>query len=119
MSSTRGSFLRAPRFGDARQVDAVVSRFMLGLDAKTTLLCRPGDDGTVTVDIDGAIIGVRGHQRQDAAFGYSGVRGVNAVLATGVTHETGPVWWPRSSCRHWASRRSVSSPISRSDTWRS
>jgi hypothetical protein len=37
------------------------------------------------VDLDDTIIEVHGHQKQGAGFGYSGVRGLNALLATAST----------------------------------
>jgi len=78
--STLGSFLRAFAFGHVRQLDAVASRFLAGLAARTPLL--GGVDGHVMVDVDDTIIEVHGHAKQGAGFGYSGVRGLNALLAT-------------------------------------
>jgi hypothetical protein len=43
------------------------------------------------VDIDDTIIEVHGYQKQGAAFGYSGVRGLNALLATVSTAQVAPV----------------------------
>src|SRR5213078_720955 len=95
--STLGSFLRAFTFGHVRQLDAVASRFLTGLAARTRLLRVPGkaavidghgDPGSVLeggyafVDVDDTIIEVHGHAKQGAGFGYSGVRGLNALLAT-------------------------------------
>ena len=89
--STLGSFLRAFTFGHVRQVDAVASRFLLGLSEHTDLLGAPEPAGTVMVDIDDTIIEVHGYKKQGAAFGYSGVRGLNALLATVSTQEFAPV----------------------------
>jgi Transposase DDE domain group 1 len=96
--STLGSFLRAFAFGHVRQLDAVASRFLIGLAALTRLLGRPGEDteaapalpadptdptgGYVLLDVDDTIIEVHGHQKQGAGFGYSRVRGLNALLAS-------------------------------------
>ena len=86
--STLGSFLRAFTFGHVRQLDAVASRFLAALAARTGLLVRPeGPDGDLApgyalVDIDDTIIEVHGHSKQGAGFGYSGVRGLNALLGT-------------------------------------
>jgi hypothetical protein len=85
--STLGSFLREFTFGHVRQLDAVASRFLARLGASTPLL---GDTATATaddmsmvfVDVDDTIIEVHGHAKQGAGFGYSGVRGLNALLAT-------------------------------------
>lgn len=43
------------------------------------------------VDIDDTIVEVHGHHKQGASFGYSGVRGLNALLATVSTEQIAPV----------------------------
>ncbi len=43
------------------------------------------------VDIDDTIIEVHGYAKQGAGFGYSGVRGLNALLATVSTDRSAPV----------------------------
>jgi len=94
--STLGSFLRTFSFGHVRQLDAVASRFLIALAGLTGLLGAPAataaDDDTDTdtevdrgyalVDVDDTIIEVHGYAKQGAGFGYSGVRGLNALLAT-------------------------------------
>ncbi|MFV9452588.1 IS1380 family transposase [Rhodococcus sp. NM-2] len=85
--STLGSFLRQFTFGHVRQLDAVASRFLGNLAEKTPLVTGI-DTGRVLVDIDDSIIEVHGHGKQGSGYGYSGVRGLNALLAT-VTTETG------------------------------
>jgi hypothetical protein len=89
--STLGSFLRSFAFGHVRQADAVASRFLLNLAEHTDLLGSREHAGTVMVDIDDTIIEVHGYQKQGAAFGYSGVRGLNALLATVSTAQVAPV----------------------------
>src|SRR5699024_4533134 len=89
--STLGSFLRAFTFGHVRQVDAVASRFTLALAERTGLLGQPEDTGTVLVDLDDTIVQVHGYAKQGAGFGYSGVRGLNALLATVSTQQVAPV----------------------------
>jgi hypothetical protein len=91
--STLGSFLRSFTFGHVRQLDAVASRFLVNLADEAPLVPSPadGDDGMVFVDVDDTIIEVHGHQKQGAGFGYSGVRGINALLATVSTSATAPV----------------------------
>ena len=89
--STLGSFLRSFTFGHVRQADAVASRFLLNLAEHTELLGRGEDAGTVLLDIDDTIIEVHGYAKQGAAFGYSGVRGLNALLATVSTDQVAPV----------------------------
>ncbi|MFT4286902.1 IS1380 family transposase, partial [Nocardioides sp.] len=86
--STLGSFLRAFTFGHVRQLDAVASRFLVALAALTRLLTSAtvadanADPGYALVDVDDTIIEVHGYTKQGAGFGYSGVRGLNALLAT-------------------------------------
>src|SRR6266700_3362671 len=86
--STLGSFLRTFTFGHVRQLDAIASRFLIGLTGLTGLLGDPvgreavSDGGYGLLDVDDTIIEVHGHAKQGAGFGYSGVRGLNALLAT-------------------------------------
>jgi hypothetical protein len=89
--STLGSFLRSFTFGHVRQVDAVASRFLLNLAEHTELLGDGEDEGTVHVDLDDTVVEVHGYAKQGAAFGYSGVRGLNALLATVSTAHVSPV----------------------------
>ena len=78
--STLGSFLRAFAFGHVRQLDAVASRLLAQLHERTPLLA--GIDGPVRVDLDDTIIEVHGYAKQGSGYGYSGVRGLNALIAT-------------------------------------
>jgi len=87
--STLGSFLRTFTFGHVRQLDAVASRFLAGLAARTPVL--PRLDGTVLVDVDDSVVQVHGHAKQGAGYGYSGVRGLNMLLATVSTESAAPV----------------------------
>ena len=88
--STLGSFLREFRFGHVRQLDAVASRVLANLASAAPLLqVRAGE--RVMVDLDDTIIEVHGYQKQGAGFGYSGVRGLNALLATASTTSSAPV----------------------------
>jgi hypothetical protein len=87
--STLGSFLRCFRFGHVRQLDAVAARVLAGLAAATPV--ATGVDGPVLVDIDDTIVEVHGHTKQGAGFGYSGVRGLNALIATACTGLAAPV----------------------------
>jgi len=104
--STLGSFLRMFAFGHVRQLDAVASRFLIALAGLTRLLGSGtgpavidpddtdgvGDDaGYALLDVDDTIIEVHGHAKQGAGFGYSGVRGLNALLATLATATSAPV----------------------------
>ena len=92
--STLGSFLRAFTFGHVRQLDAVASRFLTNLAAQggqAPQVLGDGSGGRVLVDVDDTIIEVHGHAKQGAGFGYSGVRGLNALLATVTTTNSAPV----------------------------
>jgi hypothetical protein len=88
--STLGSFLRAFAFGHVRQLDAVASRLLTGLAGRAPLVgdVADGDGEFVLVDVDDTIIEVHGYAKQGAGFGYSGVRGLNALLATVTTTTT-------------------------------
>ncbi|MDF9717887.1 IS1380 family transposase [Nocardioides sp. ChNu-99] len=94
--STLGSFLRSFTFGHVRQLDAVASRLLINLGDQTPLLRvddRVDDEvgGRVMVDIDDTIIEVHGYAKQGSSYGYSGVRGLNALLATVSTTQSAPV----------------------------
>ena len=45
----------------------------------------------VLVDVDDSVTEVHGHAKQGAGFGYTGVRGLDALLATATTPGTAPV----------------------------
>jgi len=87
--STLGSFLRSFTFGHLRQLDAVASRFLIGLAARSPLVA--GIESHVLIDVDDTIIEVHGHTKQGSGYGYSGVRGLNALLATVTTADAAPV----------------------------
>jgi Transposase DDE domain group 1 len=87
--STLGSFLRGFTFGHVRQLDAVATRLLGQLHARTPLLA--GIDGPVMVDLDDTIIEVHGYAKQGSEYGYSGVRGLNALIATVTTTAAAPV----------------------------
>jgi hypothetical protein len=78
--STVGTFLRSFRFGHVRQLDAVSSRVLAGLASVVPRLLT-GTEAMAFVDIDDTIREVHGYQKQGAAYGYSGVKGLNAQLA--------------------------------------
>lgn len=87
---------RSP-FGHVRQLDAIASRFLIALAGLTRVLGDPirpdaaNDGGYASLDVDDTIVEVHGHAKQGAGFGYSGVRGLNALLATLTTAATTPV----------------------------
>lgn len=90
--STLGSFLRSFSFGHVRQLDAVASRFLTRLADLAPLVATSSDPGErVMIDIDDTIIEVHGYAKQGSGYGYSGVRGLNALLATLGTTRSAPV----------------------------
>ncbi|MFA6299873.1 MAG: IS1380 family transposase [Nocardioides sp.] len=90
--STLGSFLRSFTFGHVRQLDAVASRFLTRLAAQAPLIAATSDiNDRVMVDLDDTIIEVHGYAKQGSGYGYSGVRGLNALLAVVSTKDTAPV----------------------------
>jgi hypothetical protein len=90
--STLGSFLRAFTFGHVRQLDALAARFLTGLAGQAPLLAPAAQQGgRVLVDVDDTIIEVHGYAKQGSGYGYSGVRGLNALLATVTTAGCAPV----------------------------
>lgn len=92
--STLGTFLRTFTHGHVRQLDAVNSRFLANLQtgtmqAGTPLL--PGADELVYLDIDDTIRQTYGYAKQGAGYGYSKVKGLNAMILTATTPISAPV----------------------------
>jgi hypothetical protein len=87
--STLGSFLREFAFGHVRQLDAVAARLLARLHQHTPVLA--GINGPVLIDMDDTIIEVHGYAKQGSGYGYSGVRGLNALIATITTDRAAPV----------------------------
>lgn len=89
--STLGYFLRSFTFGHVKQHEAAATRFLVNLGAKVPFLGAPGKEDFIFVDIDDTIIEVHGYQKEGASFGYSGVRGLNALLGIVSTPGRAPV----------------------------
>jgi len=87
--STLGTFLRSFRFGHVRQLDAVAARFLTGLTRHCPLVSTGAE--VTFVDIDDTIRSTYGYRKQGAGYGYSGVKGLNAFLATVSTASKAPV----------------------------
>jgi hypothetical protein len=87
--STLGTFLRCFTFGHVRQLDAVASAFLARLAAHTPLL--PGADQVAFVDLDDTVRETHGYAKQGAGYGYTGVKGLNALLATVCTPTAAPL----------------------------
>ncbi len=87
--STLGTFLRAFSFGHVRQLDAVAARFLAGL-AQHAPIVSAGEPITY-LDIDDTVRSTFGYAKQGAGFGYCGVKGLNALLATVSSASSAPV----------------------------
>ena len=87
--STIGTFLRTFTHGHVLQLAAACQGVLAGLAARIPTLI--GADDLVFVDVDDTIRQVHGYQKQGAAFGYSGVRGLNALVTTISTPSSAPV----------------------------
>ena len=78
--TTLGTFLRGLKFGHVRQLDAVAARFLSGLIGQADLIDSAA--AVTYVDIDDTIRRTYGYAKQGSGYGYSGVKGLNALLAT-------------------------------------
>jgi hypothetical protein len=87
--STLGTFLRLFTFGHVRQLDAVTARLLARLARATPIL--PGADRVAFVDIDDTVRQTYGYAKQGTGRGYTGVNGLNALLATISTPLSVPV----------------------------
>ncbi len=72
--------MRSFTFGHVRELDAVHTRVLAGLATVVPRLLA-GVDGLAFIDIDDTIREVHGYAKQGAAYGYSGVKGLNAQIA--------------------------------------
>jgi len=87
--STLGTFLRTFTFGHVRQLDAVASRLLINLNGLTPLL--PGAGKLTYLDVDDTVRRTYGYAKQGAGRGYTGVKGLNALLAIMSTPTSAPV----------------------------
>jgi hypothetical protein len=87
--STIGTFLRRFTHGRVLQLGAVNRRLVEALAADIPGVIGP--DGLVLVDMDDTIRRLYGYGKQAAAYGYSGIKGLNGLLATISTDTTPPV----------------------------
>ncbi|MGW0633948.1 IS1380 family transposase, partial [Streptomyces sp. NPDC002758] len=87
--STLGSFLRSFTHGHVKQLHAVARRLLPRLAAHTPLL--PGADQIAYVDIDDTIRRTHGYAKQGTGYGYSKVKGLNALLGVVSTPLAAPV----------------------------
>src|SRR6266487_2814711 len=87
--STLGTFLRSFRFGDVRQLDAVAARFNAELARRAPIIAAAGP--VTYLDVDDTVRATFGYAKQGAGYGYTGVKGLNALLATLSTPSAAPV----------------------------
>jgi len=87
--STLGTFLRSFTFGHVRQLDAVASRLLVNLAGRAPLL--PGAQMLAYIDVDDTVRQTYGYAKQGAGRGYTGVKVLNALLATVSTPTSAPV----------------------------
>jgi Transposase DDE domain group 1 len=87
--STLGTFLRSFTFGHVRQLDAVASRLLINLTRRAPLLA--GASELAYVDVDDTVKPTFGYAKQGAGRGYTGVKGLNVLLATISTASSRPV----------------------------
>jgi hypothetical protein len=87
--STLGTFLRAFRFGHVRQLDAVAARFLTGLARHSPIIST--HEPIAYLDVDDTVRSTFGYAKQGAGYGYTGVKGLNALLATVSTSSSAPV----------------------------
>lgn len=91
--STLGTFLRTFTHGHVQQIDQVAAAVLAGLTRQVPGVLAGGrqGDGMVFIDIDDTVREVHGYSKQAAAYGYSGVRGLNVQVATASTPTCAPV----------------------------
>ena len=87
--STLGTFLRLFTFGHVRQLDAVAAELLARLVTAAPVLSGVGQ--VAFVDLDDTVRATYGYAKQGAGRGYTGVNGLNALLATLSTPLSAPV----------------------------
>lgn len=87
--STLGTFLRLFTFGHVRGLDAVAARLLARLAGAAPIL--GGADQVAFLDIDDTLRRTYGYAKQGSGRGYTGVKGLNALVATLSTPLSVPV----------------------------
>jgi hypothetical protein len=87
--STLGTFLRSFTFGHVRQLDKVAATVLANLARHTPLL--PDADRVCFADIDDTVTPTHGYAKQGAGYGYTHVKGLNALIGTLTTPTSAPV----------------------------
>ncbi len=76
-------------FGHVRQLDSVAASVLVELAQRTPLLTAA--DQIAFLDLDDTIRATHGYAKQGAGYGYSKVKGLNALLATVSSASAAPV----------------------------
>jgi hypothetical protein len=87
--STLGTFLRLFTFGHVRQLDAVAARLLTRLAGCTPVL--PDAAKLAFVDVDDTVRQTYGYAKQGAGRGYTGIKGLNALLTIISTPTSAPL----------------------------
>jgi hypothetical protein len=87
--STLGTFLRLFTFGHVRQLDAVAARLLARLARAAPILGNV--DQVAFLDLDDTVRETYGYAKQGTGRGYTGINGLNALLATISTPISAPV----------------------------
>lgn len=87
--STAGTFLRTMTHGHVLQLAAINRGLLEGLCCHLPSLL--GSSSIVLLDLDDTVRETHGYQKQGAAYGYSKVKGLNAIVAAVSTDHSLPV----------------------------
>ena len=87
--STLGTFLRSFTFGHVRQLDKIAATLLVNLAGHTPLL--PDADQICFVDVDDTVKQTYGYAKQGAGYGYTHIKGLNALVGTLSTPTSAPV----------------------------
>jgi len=87
--STLGICLRTFTFAHVRQLDAVAARMLPTLRRLAPVLSGIGQ--VAYLDIDDTVKATHGYQKQGAGYGYTGVNGLTALIATLSTPTSAPL----------------------------
>lgn len=94
--STLGQFLRKFTFGHVRALQTACDQSLQRLASRADFFPTRNDSSTpademVFVDIDDTVIAVHSARKQGSGHGYTGVRGLNGLLAVASTTSSQPV----------------------------
>ena len=87
--STLGTFLRSFTFGHVKQLDKAAATVLVNLAGHTPLLRDV--DQLCWVDVDDTVKPTYGYAKQGAGYGYTGVKGLNALVGVLSTPVSAPV----------------------------